>query len=79
MLEDGDVYEEDGTVLIMEPLDERGFRKFILTIPKSVYEKEEVTLEYGAAIGGGYTNIIDEIIGVYMKAEQVTIVGYVRN
>ncbi|MDM5188203.1 hypothetical protein QUF99_13020 [Bacillus sp. DX4.1] len=73
------MYEEDGTILIMEPLDERGFRKFILTIPKSVYEKEEVTLKYGAAIGGGYTNIIDEIIGVYMEAEQVTIVGYVRN
>ncbi|KEK24136.1 hypothetical protein [Bacillus gaemokensis] len=73
------MFEEDGIVLIMEPVDERNLRKFILTVPQSVYKKKEIPLKYGAAIGEGYTSIIEEIIGVHIESELVTVVGYVRN
>ncbi|PEE42363.1 hypothetical protein [Bacillus pseudomycoides] len=71
------MFEEEGIVLIMEPVDERNLRKFILTIPQSVYKKKEISLQYGAAIGEGYTNIIEEIIGVHIASELVTVIGYV--
>lgn len=35
------MFEEEGIVLIMEPVDERDLRKFILTIPQSVYKKKK--------------------------------------
>ncbi|WP_459501241.1 hypothetical protein [Bacillus sp. C1] len=72
------MFEEEGIVLIMEPIDERNVRKFILTIPKAVYEEKEISLNYGASIGEGYTNIIDEIIGIHIESEFVTVVGYVK-
>ncbi|PED72470.1 hypothetical protein CN680_00220 [Bacillus pseudomycoides] len=71
------MFEEEGIVLIMEPVDERDLRKFILTIPQSVYKKKEISLQYGVAIGEGYTNIIEEIIGVHIESELVTVIGYV--
>ncbi|PFR26264.1 hypothetical protein COK19_12815 [Bacillus cereus] len=70
--------EEDGIILLMEPVDERHFRKFVLTIPQSVYKKKEFSIKYGAAIGEGYTNIIEEIISVHIELDLVTVIGYVR-
>ncbi|PEY34541.1 hypothetical protein CN354_16540 [Bacillus cereus] len=72
------MFEEDGLVLLMEPVDERHLRKFILTIPQSIYKRKEISLQYGAAIGEGYTNIIEEIISVHIESELVTVIGYVR-
>lgn len=72
------MFEEDGIVLLMEPVDERNLRKFILTIPQSIYKRKEISLQYGAAIGEGYTNIIEEIISVHIESELVTVIGYVR-
>lgn len=72
------MFEEDGIILLMEPVDERNLRKFILTIPRSVYKRKEIFLQYGAAIGEGYTNVIEEIISVHIESELVTVIGYVR-
>ncbi|KFM98760.1 hypothetical protein D0U04_10385 [Bacillus clarus] len=72
------MFEEDGIVLIMEPADERNLRKFILTVPKSVYETTGISLNYGMPIGEGYTDIIDDIIGVHIEIEAVTVIGYVK-
>lgn len=72
------MFEEDGIVLIMEPADERNLRRFILSVPKSVYEKKELTLQYGAAIGQGYMDIIEDIISVHIEIDVVTIIGHVR-
>lgn len=52
------MFDEDGIVLIMEPADERNLRRFIFTVPKSVYEKKGLSLHYGTAIGQGYMDII---------------------
>lgn len=72
------MFEEEGIVLIMEPVDERDLRKFILTIPQSIYKRKEISLQYGAAIGEGYTSIIEEIISVHIAPEVITAIGYVR-
>ncbi|HDR7355051.1 TPA: hypothetical protein QCX97_004292 [Bacillus wiedmannii] len=72
------MFEEDGIVLIMEPADERNLRRFIFSVPKSAYEKKELTLRYGAAIGQGYMDIIEDIISVHIEIDVVTIIGHVR-
>ncbi|OTW65037.1 hypothetical protein CON07_09160 [Bacillus sp. AFS094611] len=73
------MFDEDGIVLIMEPADERNLRRFILSVPKSVYEKKGLTLQYGAAIGQGYMDIIEDIISVHIEIDVVTIIGHVRS
>ncbi|PHC86054.1 hypothetical protein COF42_17225 [Bacillus wiedmannii] len=70
--------DETGSVLKIEPTDDEGIRKFSVTIPKEVYEKSEVSIEWGHYIGEGYKNFIDQIIGVYMKDGILTIEGYVK-
>ncbi|MBG9856780.1 hypothetical protein [Bacillus wiedmannii] len=72
------MFEEDGIVLIMEPADERNLRRFIFSVPKSAYEKKGLTLRYGAAIGQGYMDIIEDIISVHIEIDVVTIIGHVR-
>ncbi|MBJ8008911.1 MULTISPECIES: hypothetical protein [Bacillus cereus group] len=72
------MFEEDGIVLILEPADERDMRKFIFTIPKSVYEKKEILLHYGTALGQGYTDIIEDIISVHIDIDIITVIGHVR-
>lgn len=47
-------------------------------MPKSVYEKKGLTLSYGAAIGQGYMDIIEDIISVHIEIDVVTIIGHVR-
>ncbi|ARO17825.1 hypothetical protein CN324_23575 [Bacillus anthracis] len=72
------MFDEDGIVLIMEPADERNWRRFIFSVPKSVYEKKGLTLHYGTAIGQGYTDIIEDIISVHIEVDVVTVIGHVR-
>ncbi|MFV0946086.1 hypothetical protein JNB07_25270 [Bacillus pacificus] len=72
------MFDEDGIVLIMEPADERDLRRFIFSVPKSVYEKKGLTLHYGTAIGQGYTDIIEDIISVHIEVDVVTVIGHVR-
>ncbi|AHA71357.1 MULTISPECIES: hypothetical protein [Bacillus] len=72
------MFDEDGIVLIMEPADERNLRRFIFSVPQSVYEKKGITLHYGAAIGQGYMDIIEDIISVHIEIDVVTIIGHVR-
>ncbi|MDM5238732.1 hypothetical protein CN491_10170 [Bacillus cereus] len=72
------MFEEDGIVLIMEPADERNLRRFIFTVPKSVYENKEILLQYGTPLGQGYTDIIEDIISVHIEIEVVTVIGHVR-
>lgn len=72
------MFDEDGMVLIMEPADESNLRRFIFSVPKSVYEKQGLTLHYGTAIGQGYMDIIEDIISVNIEIDVVTIIGHVR-
>ncbi|PFR40203.1 hypothetical protein COK20_07970 [Bacillus cereus] len=72
------MFDEDGIVLIMEPADERNLRRFIFSVPKSVYKKKGLTLHYGTAIGQGYMDIIEDIISVHIEIDVVTIIGHVR-
>ncbi|EJV61679.1 hypothetical protein BWGOE4_19310 [Bacillus mycoides] len=72
------MFEEDGIVLILEPADERNMRKFIFTVPKSVYEKKEISLQYGTPLGQGYTDIIEDIISVHIDIDIITVIGHVR-
>lgn len=72
------MFEEDGIVLIMEPADERNLRRFIFTVPKSVYEKKGLSLHYGTSIGQGYMDIIEDIISVHIEIDIVTVIGHVR-
>ncbi len=72
------MFEEDGIVLIMEPADERNLRRFIFTVPKSVYEKKGISLHYGTPIGQGYMDMIEDIISVHIEIEVVTVIGHVR-
>ncbi|MEK4864554.1 hypothetical protein EXW32_09750 [Bacillus mycoides] len=72
------MFEEDGIVLILEPADERNMRKFIFTVPKSVYEKKEILLHYGTSLGQGYTDIIEDIISVHIDIDIITVIGHVR-
>ncbi len=72
------MFEEDGIVLILEPADERNMRKFIFTVPKSVYEKKEILLHYGTPLGQGYTDIIEDIISVHIDIDILTVIGHVR-
>ena len=71
------MFDEDGIVLIMEPADESNLRRFIFSVPKSVYEKKGLTLHYGTAIGQGYMDIIEDIISVHIEIDVVTIIGHV--
>ncbi|AAT62757.1 hypothetical protein CQZ91_05300 [Bacillus cereus] len=71
------MFDEDGIVLIMEPADERNLRRFIFSVPKSVYEKKGLTLHYGTAIGQGYMDIIEDIISVHIETDVVTVIGHV--
>ncbi|MDF9626366.1 hypothetical protein P5775_27095 [Bacillus cereus] len=70
--------DETGSILKIEPADDKGIRKFSITIAKEVFENSEVSIEWGHYIGEGYKNLIDQITGVYLKDGILTIEGYVK-
>ena len=72
------MFDEDGIVLIMEPAEEKNWRRFSFSVPKKKKKKKGLTLHYGTAIGQGYTDIIEDIISVHIEVDVVTVIGHVR-
>ncbi|MDA2537625.1 hypothetical protein P4I85_34430 [Bacillus cereus] len=70
--------DNKGFVFEIEYLKEENAKMFTITIPKEVYEKEEIGIEWGNFVGEGYEKMIDYIIGVYIKEGMLIVKGFMK-